>query len=219
MKKLVSIITPTIPERRELLVKRCIPSVASQTYDNIEHIIIQDGPSETIPSLPLKARWFEMGRNWREFVGKKCIGGVPRKLGTMVARGDYIGYLDDDDEFLPEHVEKLVNLLESSGKDFVFSRFKQFFEDGRTVIIGDGKVEFGRIGTPSVIHKVECLLYSNWQGAIRGEDFNLFSQWTATGRTFAHLAEVTVNVYRTRSLTLDAPPQKQTDPQPESSKP
>jgi cellulose synthase/poly-beta-1,6-N-acetylglucosamine synthase-like glycosyltransferase len=40
---LVSIITPTW-KRRDLLVKRALPSVAAQDYPNIEHVVVSDGP-------------------------------------------------------------------------------------------------------------------------------------------------------------------------------
>lgn len=194
--KLVSIITPTILGRRKLLLERCIPSVAKQTYQPIEHVVVQDG-GETETDKIDGVTFIQMGRNWRKFVDGRSIGGVPRKLGTMVARGEYFGYLDDDDEFLPQHVEKLVKLLEDSGKDFVFSRFDIFKDGNRIGSVGSGKVEFGHIGTPMVIHRAHCLLKENWKGATRGEDYNLFSAWVNAGLTYAYLPEVTINVHRT----------------------
>ncbi len=190
--KLVTIITPTIPERRCQL-ERCRQSVLAQTYSAIEHLIIQDGGRWSLSSSTI------LGRNWRQFTCGASYGAIPRRVGTYLAHGDYIGYLDDDDEFLPEHVSKLVALLESTGADFVFSQFKRFWSDGRPPdVIGDIRdgIQFGRIGTPLVLHRAECLRVRNWECDGYREDFELFKAWAKAGLKYAHLPEITVHVYK-----------------------
>ncbi len=204
---LVSIITPTIPSRRRWLVERCMPSVRGQSYPHIEHIIVQDGPgergSEGKEALcdAGSTRFVELGRNWRQFLKGASVGATARVAGTLLARGEYLGYLDDDDEVLPYPVEHLLNLLRSSGKDFVVSQFRRFFyRDGvkeREDVVGDATLEFGRFGTPLLLHKVECLETANWDWrAGYGEDAALVNAWAKGGRTHAFLEEITVHVHK-----------------------
>ncbi len=193
---LVSIITPAIASRRELLVTRCIPSVRAQTYPNVEHLVISDGDDIELPwfysTSPL--HYYQLGRNMRQFYGNTW-GAYPRLVGTHLARGAYIGYVDDDDELLPEHVSKLVALLESTGSDFVHSLFKRDMPDGPPRIIGD-QIEPGCIGTPCVLHKIECIKARNWGWGGDFEDYELFKSWRDQGLKSAHLPEVTIHVYK-----------------------
>ena len=202
---LVSIITPTVPDRRKWLVNRCMPSVKAQTYPNIEHVIIQDGPGDVGGADAIvtgsKVRLIELGRNWRQFLLGASVGASARVAGTLLCRGEYIGYLDDDDEFLPFHVEKLMNALRSSGKDFAVSQFRRFFyRDGvreREDVIGDDSLEFGHIGTPIVLHKAECFRIANWDHrAGYGEDAALVDAWVKGGLSHVFVPEITVHVHK-----------------------
>lgn len=199
---LVSIITPTCPARREVLLNRCIPSVRQQTYPNVEHVIVSDGFDSTLRDLfpvddPPGFRFAELGRNWRQFSRGASYGAIPRLVGTCLARGQYIGYLDDDDEFLPEHCAKLVEHLQQTGSAFVFSQFKRFWSDGRPPDVIGSTISYGHIGTPIILHQAECLLTRNWGCDGYGEDFCLLDAWQKAGLRFAHLAEITVHVHKT----------------------
>lgn len=192
---LVSIITPAIAARRELLANRCFPSVRDQTYPNVEHLVISDGEEIELPWwMSTSVRYFQLGRNFREFYGNTW-GAYPRLIGTHLARGQYIGYVDDDDELLPQHVEKLVEFIEQTGADFVHSLFRREMPGGEPLIIGES-IEAGRIGTPCVLHRIECIKKWNWGGGGDFEDFELFSNWNRLGLKSAHLPEVTILVHK-----------------------
>ena len=194
---MVSIITPTIPARRKWLLERCIPSVRAQTHKDIEHIVVSDGAGPEGEPPPEGVRYFELGRNWREFSGKSSVGAIPRLAGSLLAKGEYIGYLDDDDEFLSEHVEKLMKLLLDSGKDVAVSRFKFCGSYRRDLVVGNGTVKPGDIGTPLVLHKASCLLAANWTpNGGNCEDYELFKRWEQAGKTFVFLPEITVHVHK-----------------------
>jgi len=194
MEPLVTVITPTIPERRTLLRDRCIPSVQKQDYPNIEHIVVGDGEVPDVLDL-YSCRSITTGRNWHRFSGKKSWGAMPRVLGTLLARGGYITYIDDDDELLPGHVSKLVALLEKTGSDFAVSQSQRLWADGREDII-HGVMEHGRIGTCSVLHKASCLLARNWAHDGYAEDWELFRAWDKAGLKHCHLPEITAIIHK-----------------------
>jgi len=102
----VSVIVTTY-NRPELL-RRALKSVQNQLYANWECIIVNDGGkdvSDVIDELQDgRFRYFD-----HSHVGR------PRALNTALeqAIGDYIAYLDDDDEWFPEHLKICVDFLEA----------------------------------------------------------------------------------------------------------
>ena len=107
---LVSIIVRT-KDRPELL-KRALQSIAAQTYGPIEVILVNDGGcdlrgeelKEILPDVLLN--YIRLEKN----TGRAHAGNV----GIENAKGDYIGFLDDDDEFYREHVATLVSAMKRS---------------------------------------------------------------------------------------------------------
>ena len=107
---LVSIIVRT-KDRPELL-KRALQSIAAQTYGPIEVILVNDGGcdlrgeelKEILPDVLLN--YIRLEKN----TGRAHAGNV----GIENAKGNYIGFLDDDDEFYREHVATLVSAMKRS---------------------------------------------------------------------------------------------------------
>lgn len=128
---LVSVTVATY-NRPRLLVERCIPSVLEQTYDNFELLVVGDGCSEeteravaeiddprlTFLNLPERGSYPEdPERRW-------MVAGTPAlNEGLSMARGDFITHLDDDDEYVPERLEKLVRFAVEGDYDFVWHPF------------------------------------------------------------------------------------------------
>lgn len=194
---LVSVITPTVADRRHVLVGRAIPSVQAQDYPNIEHVIVCDGPTSHAAPAFRDTRYIELGRNWKKATKGASYGAVPRVVGTCLARGDYIAYLDDDDEYLPCHVRKHMEVLAAEPSlDFTISQFKQIWNDGSPTRIIGRAIANGQIGTPCVVHRVHCLAVRQWQNNFYGEDIDLFSAWERAGLKFKFIPEVTSIVYK-----------------------
>ncbi|MDA0658383.1 MAG: glycosyltransferase family 2 protein [Planctomycetota bacterium] len=96
----VSIITPTYNRQQSL--ERAIRSVQQQTFDNYEHIIIDDCSTDDtqkfVWSLDDPRIRYIRFREWR--------GANPaRNCGIGTARAEYLTFLDSDDEYLPERLE------------------------------------------------------------------------------------------------------------------
>lgn len=109
MKALVSVIIRTC--NRPDVLKQALDSVRRQSYENIEIIVVEDGANlseEIIKKYfsDLDIKYFSTGRK----VGRTKAG----NYGMGKAAGKYINFLDDDDIFMEDHIETLVNVLEHS---------------------------------------------------------------------------------------------------------
>jgi glycosyltransferase involved in cell wall biosynthesis len=120
---MVSIIIPTCD--RPGFLKEALQSVISQTYKNLEIIIINDGGedvSEIINSLDNKGNIIYLRHEDR--MGPSAA----RNTGLKVARGKYIAYLDDDDVYYPNHLETLIVFLERSNSKVAYTDSYQAFQ-------------------------------------------------------------------------------------------
>lgn len=112
-KGLVSVITMT--RNREKLLGRCIKSILSQTYTNVEHIIVDgastDNTSQLVESFgDHRIKYFQLESNWP--IRDTLV------FAASKASGEYICFLDSDDEYLPTKIEKQVALLSSLPKEY-----------------------------------------------------------------------------------------------------
>lgn len=111
---LVSVVIPTYS--RPVYLKRCIDSVLSQTYPNIEIFVVDDNNSGT------EAR-NETEKTMSEYKYNKAVtyiqhernknGSAARNTGWRASHGEYITFLDDDDEIAKTKIEKQVQCLDS----------------------------------------------------------------------------------------------------------
>lgn len=123
--KLVSVIIPAY--NIEDYIGRCLDSIISQTYKNLEIIVVDDGSrdhtGEILDNYAKKDR--------RIKVIHKENGGVSsaRNKGIEVAEGDYIGFIDGDDLIEPEMYKILVDLLEEENADIAHCGYQMVFPD------------------------------------------------------------------------------------------
>ena len=116
---LVSVVIPT--RQRPLLVARAVESVLFQTYANLEVIVVIDGPD----GATQKALGNFSDARLRVVALLRSVGGAAaRNVGVQNATGAWIAFLDDDDEWLPERVERQlgVGLCSSHASPIISSR-------------------------------------------------------------------------------------------------
>ena len=121
IEKKVTVITPTIGSEK---VKKAIRSVAEQTYQNVEHLLVSDGPeyldrvnflSESSHKAKVSCTPENTGKNG--FYGHRIYASYPHLINS-----DYILFLDEDNWFKPNHVETLVDVLDKNHSlDFSYS--------------------------------------------------------------------------------------------------
>ena len=104
---LVSVVIPTYS--RNITLTRAIDSVLVQTHKNLEIIVVDDNPpdSEWRISTQKIMRQYADNDKIRYIQNPQNMGGSgARNEGIKAAKGEYIAFLDDDDEYFPEKVEK-----------------------------------------------------------------------------------------------------------------
>lgn len=116
--ELVSIIMPTY--KRSDFIERALKSLLNQTYKNIEIIIIDDNSEhleERKKTSEILDRYSEDCRIVR-LENKVNLGGsLSRNEGIKIAKGKYITFLDDDDEYELEKVESQYNFYKTKFKN------------------------------------------------------------------------------------------------------
>jgi glycosyltransferase involved in cell wall biosynthesis len=114
-KPLISIVLTTY--NRPQLLQRAIDSVLCQTFTNFELIIVDDH-SDFPPPIKLPD-----GENRVVPIRLPFNTGYlvkPKNVGIMCARGKYIAYLDDDNVYLPDHLEVLYKVITETQADVVY---------------------------------------------------------------------------------------------------
>ncbi len=127
--ELVSAIITT-HNRLELL-KRAIDSVLSQTYPDIECIVVSDASTDGTNE-------YCKSRGDIKFISipkdKSRGGNYARNLGIRAASGEYVAFLDDDDAWLPLKTEKQVALLKERKCECVYClRKKQVYKNDKFI--------------------------------------------------------------------------------------
>ena len=107
MNPLISVIVPIY--NRELYLEKCIESIVSQTYSNLEIILVDDGSPDNCPAIC--DEWAK--KDSRIKVVHKENGGVAsaRNAGLSAATGDYVAFVDGDDFIAPEMYSVLTQYL------------------------------------------------------------------------------------------------------------
>lgn len=132
IKGLVSVIMPTY--RRFEKLTRAIESVLGQTYSNIELLLINDNdPNDKYTKeLLIETKKYIVDGRFRLIMQEKHVNGaVARNVGIKQAKGEYIAFLDDDDWWKEEKLEKQVHEMELLNEDWggVSCRIEQYSND------------------------------------------------------------------------------------------
>ena len=117
----VSVIVPVY--NVEEYVGKCIESIINQTYTNLEILINNDGSTDN--SYEICKFYAEKDARIKLFTQKNNGVSACRNRMLDVATGDYILFVDSDDWLLPEHIERLVTLLEENNVDAVCCGYRK----------------------------------------------------------------------------------------------
>jgi glycosyltransferase involved in cell wall biosynthesis len=159
MKKSVVVITATTGDK---LLEKCVDSVSRQTYSDLIHLVVADGPqfiSKTqaiIKGMP-KVTFLPLTENTgaNRYFGHRIYAGT----GHLVNQ-DYIIYLDQDNWFDDDHVELMMNTINGHNLDWCYSLRKIHDADG-TFLFNDDCESLGKWPTwyDSNMHHVDTNCY------------------------------------------------------------
>ncbi len=131
---LVSVIIPAY--NVEKYIGACIDSVISQTYKNIEIIVVDDGSTDTTGAI-CDAKAAQDARV--VVVHQKNQGlSAARNNGTVICKGAYIAFVDGDDIVSEEYLEEMWNISENGSYGLIECEYGEII-DGTKRLHGDQK--------------------------------------------------------------------------------
>lgn len=120
-----------------------IESVASQTYKNVEHLIVVDGEEHKKKMLRYgsqRAKFLTLpwvtGNNG--FNGQRIYASIPH-----IINADYVFFLDEDNWYEPDHVKSLIETIEQKNLDWAYS-FRKIFTPDKQYIADDNCESLGK---------------------------------------------------------------------------
>ena len=134
MEDKISIIVPVYNAEKYL--SETVNSVRSQTYDNWELLLIDDGSTDASRQVIEELLLKNPDERIRLLVKENSGAARTRNTGLDIAAGRYIAYLDADDLWQKEKLEKQLNFMQGKGAAFSFTGYEFADENGR----GTGKV-------------------------------------------------------------------------------
>ncbi|MDB9910297.1 glycosyltransferase family 2 protein [Flavobacteriales bacterium] len=141
--KLVSIITPSYNSAK--FIKQCIESVIAQTYTNWEMLIVDDYSADN--SLQILKKYYDKRIQLIE-LDENVGASESRNVAIRKAKGKYIAFLDSDDLWEPQKLEKQISFMETEDIAFSFSTYQLMSDDESKLY--------------SIIHAPKIVTYSSY---------------------------------------------------------
>ena len=127
---LISVVIPAY--NAEQFLDETLESVLSQTYENWECIIVNDGSTDNTEEIAKK--WCEKDTRFRYFYKENSGTSDTRNLGIKKARGEYIAFLDADDLYMPNFLDVCLENLVEKDVDLVAPKMLEFWDVQNEVI-------------------------------------------------------------------------------------
>jgi len=139
---MTSIITPSYNSAR--FIDIMIKSVLNQTYKNWELIIVDDCSRDS--SIEIIESYAKQDSRIHLITLENNSGpAIARNIAIEKAQGKYIAFLDSDDIWISNKLEKQINFMESKQISFSFSSYQIINEDGKylkTFYIKESKINY-----------------------------------------------------------------------------
>ena len=136
MNPLVSVVVATY--RRESPLMQALKSLATQTYDNFEIILVDDNDdpkwNETVGHIveSFKRDYSQVSLEY--IVNHPNQGSAKtRNVGIVAAKGEYITFLDDDDLYLPDKIQRQVAFMQENNCDYSITDLDLFNEKDQLI--------------------------------------------------------------------------------------
>lgn len=120
MWQLISVVIPTLGKRPEFI-SAALSSVHSQTVSPVEVIIVNNGSNQNLGisvSSPIAIREFR--------IPLRAGVSQARNFGASIATGTYISFLDDDDFWHPEYLQRVLAEIQKSRPEIILGRIDKY---------------------------------------------------------------------------------------------
>lgn len=203
-KPLISVVIPTYKCRGGL--KRAIESVLCQTYSNFEIIVVDDNTAGDEYRIQTEIIMNGYIRNSKINYIKHSHnrnGAAARNTGINAAKGEYIAFLDDDDEWLPEKLDKqLLYIKEHPEHDCVYCLARHGDKPEPTIPYeGNAIVPMltnrTKMYTPTLLFTKRSLSTIGGfnEGFVRHQDYELLVKFFENGYTIGCKKEILVIIH------------------------
>lgn len=134
---IISVIIPMYNAGR--YVEKCLQSIISQTYKNIEIIIVNDGSTDNSQSI---CEAYAKQDNRIKLINTENRGaGSARNTGLEIAKGSYVSFIDSDDYICEDYYERLYGMIRQSGADIAIGRYERIPEHDVMHFIQSDKIK------------------------------------------------------------------------------
>lgn len=146
-KDLISVIVPVYKVEKYL--DRCVESIANQTYENLEIILVDDGSPDNCPVMCDK--WAE--KDCRIKVIHKNNGGLSdaRNAGMEIATGGYVAFVDSDDWIEKKYVEFLYNAIVQTNADMSACQMRSVQENEEAFTVEGQQLQIETFSTEEAL--------------------------------------------------------------------
>jgi glycosyltransferase involved in cell wall biosynthesis len=205
--KLISIIMPNY--NTDNYIEEAIISVLHQTYDNWELLIIDDNSTDrsiciinSYAKQDYRIKVIQLNKKHDVY----CI----RNIGIKLAKGDFIAFLDSDDIWLNNKLEKSVLFALSNNYDFIYTSYKRYNDKLEPILydyIVPLKVSFydilytNPISTPTVLINISKIGKYYQPNIYKREDYGLWLNILKNIK-YAYGLNESLTIYRIRKNSL-----------------
>lgn len=203
---LVSIIMPSW--NTEKFIIETIQSVINQTYTNWELLIVDDCSTDNTDEIVTS---FKDDRI-KYFRNKKNSGAaITRNIALREAKGEWIAFLDSDDLWMPEKLEKQIAFMKKNGYTLSYTEYEKIDEDSKSLNIyvsGPEKVTKRKMYKYDYIGQLTMMYSAKQYGLIqikdikKNNDYAIRLQLYKKPGTCAYLLKENLAKYRVRRTSI-----------------
>lgn len=195
---MISVIIPTY--NREKTITDSIRSVLTQTYSNIELIVVDDGSTDATESV-VKSIHDERLFYYKQKNQGACVA---RNFGISLAHGEYIAFQDSDDLWMPNKLKRQYSYIVKKEADLVYCGMNRIIK-GKKIYIPEkqspkDKVTLemllfhNRISTQTILAKRKVFNNTKFDPSFRRlQDWDFVLQVAIAGYNIAYLPEALVS--------------------------
>ena len=210
--KTVSLIIPVYQVRDYL--RKCLDSVAAQTYPYLEVVIVNDGSPDDCLDI-IQEYTVKYPHFYCHTIENRGQGGA-RNYGVAHSTGAYIAFLDSDDYLDSHFVEKMVHALESTGSDMtacgnhdvneegrVLETYKHTYKNGVTDVFSEPEILFNRVCPWGKLYKRELLEGLEFATRVWYEDMRLMPKIYLRAKKVAYIDDPLVYYVQRQGSTMN----------------